>query len=100
MISILRYSAITLILFATFPALASGSRKACLSANYRCQLRCELKSSPGRDLENCLTVCDNALDTCFSFADTVEPPARNPGKKPPTSPRGDAATGGAVLAPD
>jgi hypothetical protein len=93
-------AAIGLLLLASFPAQASGSRQACLSANYKCELKCQLKGDGARSVEQCLSVCDTALDTCFSFADTLEPPARDPGRKPNSSQRGDAQTGGAILAPD
>ncbi len=93
-------AAMSLLLLGTFPALASGSRGACISANYKCELKCQLKGGGDRSVENCLSVCDTALDTCFSFADTLEPPARDPGRKPNASQRGDAETGGAILSPD
>ena len=105
MIRVLGYALTGAILLTGFSAFAespnnSASRGACSDAHNKCVFKCQFTSGPISNVETCETVCLSALDTCFTFADVLEPPAKNTGGgKSTTSKRGDASTGGAVLSP-
>ena len=77
----MRILAITLtvigVLAAPSIAESSASRGQCLKAEKSCKLKCAITSDP--DDSTCDSICVTALDTCFSFADTLEPPASGTG---------------------
>ena len=85
------------VLVAPSNAESSASRGQCLKAEKSCKLKYAITSDP--DDSTCDSICVSALDTCFSFADTLEPPASKTGKgQRKQSPY--ASTGNTVFSPN